>query len=132
MLTLFAIQADDIQNPERAIESFGDIVEKSIILDHRRIDNIPVDTDWYGYIYADEWLDDRIKEALPVFLTAQYFDCLILFKRVVDQGKKRVFSSPRIFKQGVQLKKDMLIPVNSGPLTFEKCLNGWIRGRDGI
>ncbi len=126
MLTLFAIEADSLQDPERAIESFGDIVEKSHILDGRRIDNIPVGTDWYGYIYSDEWIDEQLKESLPVFLAAGYFDCLVLFKRVVDQGEPRVFTSPRIFKQSVKLAKDMLVPEHPGPLTFEKCLNGWI------
>lgn len=133
MLTLFAIAGDDIFNPERAIESFGDIVEKSVILDHRRIDNlVPVDTPWYGYVYADEWVDERIREALPVFLQADYFDCLVMLKKQLNYGDTRVFQSPRIFKKDVTLEKDMLIPRNPTTLVFETMLDGWVRGHDGL
>ena len=130
MLTLFVIKGNGKYDPIKAMVSFGDIVRYTKVLEDRRIDHIPVDTEWYGYIYSDEWIDKRIKDALPVFLKAGYFDCLILMKKQLDTGKLRAFKAPRIFRREVKLEKNMLIPKHPKRLTFETLLDGWIRGND--
>lgn len=130
MLTLFILPCDnkDLHDPERARASFGDIVRFSQTLKNRRLDlekHFP--TPWYGYIYSDEYLDDQARDALPVFLASNQFDCLVLMKKVLVDGKMKITQAPRIFRKDVRLVEGKHIPKNPQRLRFEKMLDGWVR-----
>ena len=131
MVTLYVLPCDnqDLHNPERAKASFGSIVTSSRILDKPLIDDliITVTTPWFAYIYSDEHIDGKLREALPVFLAAQY-DCLVLMKKKLHtDGEISVYQSPRVFRRGVQIKPGLLIPKAADNLQFERILDGWIR-----
>jgi len=131
MLTLFVFPCDnkDLHDPERAKASFGDTVQFSQILEARRLDlEKDFQTPWYGYIFSDEYLDDQARDALPVFLASDQFDCLILMKKVLVDGEMKVTQAPRIFRKDVRLVENTHIPENPQRLRFEKMLDGWIRG----
>jgi len=129
MLVLYVFKCDNpkLHDPERAKASFGDVVHFSRILEDRRLDLV---TDhpapWYGYIFSDEYLDDDAKKALPVFLASDQFDCLILMKKIIVDGKMKVTQAPRIFRKDVKLMENTHIPENAQRLRFERMLDGWV------
>ena len=127
-LYIFPCDCEELHDPERAKESFGDVVQFSQTLKDRRLDlvcNHP--TPWYGYIFSDEYLDDKAKAALPTFLAVGGFDCLILMKKIMVDGEMRVTQAPRIFKKDVRLVENTHIPEDHDSLIFERMLDGWIR-----
>jgi len=131
MLTLFVFPCDnpELHDPERAKTSFGNVVQFSQILKSRRLDlEKDFQTPWYGYIFSDEYLDDMARNALPVFLASDHFDCLVMMKKTLVDGKIKVTQSPRIFRKDVRLMEDTHIPENPQRLRFEKMLDGWVRG----
>jgi len=130
MLTLFIFPCDnlDLHDPKRAKSSFGKIVQFSQILENRRLDlEQHFETPWYGYIFSDEYLDDQAREALPIFLASDQFDCLVLMKKVIINGKIKITQSPRIFRKDIRLMENTHIPENPQRLRFERMLDGWIR-----
>ena len=130
LMTLYIFPCDnpELHNPERAKASFGNVVQFSRILETRRLDlEKDFQTPWYGYIFSDEYLDDEVKTALPIFLASDQFDCLVLMKKAMVDGKIKVTQSPRIFRKDVRLMEDTHIPENPQRLRFERMLDGWIR-----
>jgi len=135
MLTLYLLPCDNpkLHNPERARESFGDVVRFTRTLKSRRLDlerHFP--TIWYGYIFSDEYLDDQVRDALPIFLASDQFDALILMKKELIDGCEdacavRVTQAPRIFRKHVRLEEGKHIPRDPHLLIFERLLDGWIR-----
>ena len=127
MLTLYIIPGDNKGDPARARKSFGDIVTVVSVLKSRRIDQLSLKTEFYGYIYDNEYLEEAVMRALPVFLDSAHFDCLILFKKVMNEhGRAQFFRAPRIFKSHIKLKNDELVPEMSKGLRFETLLDGFV------
>lgn len=126
---------NETHNPPRAAESFEDIkyVVKIETLDHANLwelNGTHYEYKWFGYIYSNEWLDEELAKALPVFLQYDYFDCLILWKRVMDNDTPRAYRMPRIFKNWVRITEGGLLPEDGDDLRFEKALNGWVLESD--
>lgn len=128
-MTLFILPCDnpELHDPEKAKNSFGAVVVDSYILDVPVLDDV-VDTvknPWFAYIYSDETIDEKLRDALPIFLKTKY-DCLVLMKKVLQSGEPKCFQSPRIFRRGVQIQPGLLIPKAAERLNFERVLDGWI------
>lgn len=132
MLTLYVIQCDhpEKHKPEKAIKSFGDIVYVFCEMTHRNIrkeiSQNSTATDWYGYIFSDERLDEEAAKALPIFLERGGFDSLVLMKKEMDNGKPRFTQAPRIFHKSIELKDNTFLPDNPDECKFERMLDGWI------
>ena len=131
-LTIYVMPCgkDEI-DPERAVKSFENpqYTVAYAILEHANLwdlNGTHYESRWFGYIYANEWLDEELSEALPVFLQQDYFDYLLLWKKVEHGDKSRYFRMPRLFRSVVPLIKGELVPENIDTLTGETVLNGWI------
>jgi len=133
MLTLYVIPCD---NPEQANiqklkESAEGVADRVEVLDHRRLDEVEPETEWYAFLFSNEWLDEGLKFALPVFLEQTDSDYLILYKKVVENNfgtlVPRTFIVPRIFRSNIKLiGNDRLVPVGQEDLRFLQVLDGWI------
>lgn len=123
--TLYVLPSGNLEkdNPERAADSFGDIPTVTQIVPHGGgIDLVNHQTDWFGFIYADEVIDERLREAIPVFLDHAPQDCLTLFKMTKDN---KCFLGMRIFRRWVTLAQNNLRPAEPGA-SCERILNGFI------
>lgn len=136
-LTLFIIPggpagAGDYNRVVSSLEGVVDYVE---FLSDRRVDlaSRDVRTDWYMFLYNNEWVDPKVKQAIPVFMEYP-FDAIVLFKLVYERQDKdyytelenRIFTVPRIFKKGVILNEEDLTPKWAHRLKFERLLDGWV------
>ena len=137
MLTLYIIPSDrkEKANVQRAIDSFlpmpGSDKLKVEVLGNRDLHLVEPETDWYGFLFDVEWLDEKIADALPVFM-ANDFDFLIAYKKVTVKGAPKIFFAPRFFRKEVKLIPHKLIAENEEDLKREKILNGWILEEDRL
>jgi len=134
MLNMFIIPCD---NPEQSDilklkKSLSDVAGHVSVLKHRDLNSLDKGTyPWYGYMFSNEWMDESLQYALPLFLEEEELDYLVLFKKVIeDRGgvtEPRAFQMPRIFRSHVELEgPGQLVPKNPQDLSFAKVLDGWI------
>lgn len=126
-VTLFLIPGDHAPNIDRAITSFGkNLLRNVVVCETREPAFQEAQAPYCAYMYTDEWCDNALRLALPVFFQLQnrYWDSLSLFRKNVRDN--RVFIAPRVFKSGIQM--DGLNPKYPTPLVFERVLNGFLRG----
>lgn len=124
MFTLFVIPGDNRLLPDRAIESFGNLVSRSFILPHREIPFHKVRTEYFGFLYADEYIETRLRCSLVSYFRNPIWTALTLAKMVVVKGEMKFYQSPRIFKRGVILKEDLTPKENCWHI---RVIDGFIR-----
>lgn len=132
-LHLYILPAQGNGNTEgakKALQSFGDIVMQVThgIRSNQLWMTAVHYADWYGYIFDDEYLDDRLQQALKIMIHHEQVDYFVLFKKQIVNGQRKITTAPRIFRSHVALHKGLLNPVNTGRLVSEKILDGWIQG----
>ena len=88
------------------------------------------DYQWFGYIYSNEWLDEVLNSAMPIYLQQYYFDCLIMWKKVIENGEEKFFKMPRIFRNCVHIAENTMMPEHHENIKFEIALDGWILEND--
>jgi len=132
LITLYVITCDnpELHKPARAIKSFGDIVCFSYKINHRNLrmemQSNPISTEWYGYIFSDEKIDDTVREVLPIYLEQGGFDSLIIMKKEIIEDKPRITQAPRIFHKTINLEDNTFLPEHPDKCRFERMLDGWI------
>lgn len=130
-LTLFVIPGDDPRKADldKAIRSFGHCFKVRVLRD-RRIDLVcgEVETEWFAYLYDNEYLEVELKEALPIFLLDTTLDYMIIWKKARSGGMpSQVSRAPRIFRAGTVLQEGKLVPDGRViDFSHETILNGWI------
>lgn len=83
-------------------------------------------TDWFLYLFEDEYMNAKLKEALPVCMASSSHDLFVFLQKVQhDNGDMKVFQSARMFRKGTQ-KFDSLLPVDFDANRIERILDGWI------
>ena len=126
-LTLYIMVADKNHLPLHIItDSVGDMVETYVLFDHRNLAEFAKDckTDWYMYLFDNEYLSKELTDALPVLMESD-FDVWVMFeKQNIGDGKYRYGRSPRLFKKGVELKG--MVPLKLNELLVEKVLDGFV------
>lgn len=134
MLTLFLLKSGDPKNTDRlaSVKSLAKITEKVVIVEDEDnkflyVNNTKKETDWYAILYDNEYVDDMLSEAIPIFLEQCKADVLVFYRK---KNKKLavVHKCPRIFRKDVRLKFNSLMPVQP-ELVFETVLNGWLLER---
>jgi len=131
MLTLYVLPCDnkELHKPEEAIESFGDIVSIYCKLIHRNIriekQINPITSEWYGYIFSDELLDENARKALPIYLEHGGFESLIIMRKELIEDVPKITQAPRIFHRSISLRNGTLLPEDT-ECRFERMLDGWI------
>jgi hypothetical protein len=123
LTTLFVIPGDGKPNIEQAVRSFGKLLLKNIVVCEDR--NPPfheAQAPYFSYMYSDEWCNDSLRLALPIFFQHWNWDCLVLFRRNI--GENKYFQAPRIFKSGMEM--DGLLPKYPSCLLYERLLNGYL------
>jgi len=124
MLTLFILKSGDPNAaPEKTVTSFAHMNPKvKMASDIKMINATEKRTKWYAVMYDNERLDQNLMEALPIHLTFQTHDIIVLFKR---NDKDEMTMAPRIFRAEIKLRDNCLLPDGSG-LKFDRALDGWI------
>jgi hypothetical protein len=130
MITLFIVQScADVKDVNQALDSFGGLVDDLWCV--RSLDEVNKTerkNDWYGVIYDDERIDERLNEGLKVFIEQSDADVLVLFKLNGDGNPSRC---PRLFRRHITLRDGSLLPEQKD-LVFETVLNGWVRSNADI
>jgi len=123
MLTLFVVQSRaDKLDPAPAVASFHDLADEIYFVPNiQSINEKEKTNEWYAVIYDDEYIDEPLLEGLKVFIEQSDVDALVLGKKCKD----KFFKAPRLFRRGIALRTDSLLPVNEN-LEFETVLNGWV------
>lgn len=132
-MTLYVLKSDHREraNHKRLIYSFRGLLDQVTVLEDRRLDKIKETRNkWWGYMFDSEYIDQRVRMALPIFFANEQYSYYNLFKKVLiakeDEAEVRVFSSPRIFQDHVQLKEGSeMVPLNI-ELPHTAILDGWI------
>lgn len=130
MFTLFVVPGHPIDdNIDGCVKSWGDIPSKIEIADRRVIPtSLLPKGGWYGWIHANELINEDLREAIPKYLQMPDIDCLIFYKRTFDwlRAQERLFHTPRVFRAHISLMPETLYPESSLGLHFEKVGDGWI------
>ena len=126
-LTVYIMDADKNELPLATImDSVGDVVESFVLMTHRNLaDNVKsCETDWYMYLFSNEFLSEELTKALPVLMESE-FDAWIMFERRKDnKGEYKYGLSPRLFKKEIELV-DML-PLLPTKDSIERVLDGFV------
>jgi len=126
-LTVYIMDADKNELPLATImDSVGDVVESFVLMSHRNLaDNVKsCETDWYMYLFSNEFLSEELTKALPVLMESE-FDVWIMFERRKDnKGEYKYGLSPRLFKKEIELV-DML-PLLPTKDSIERVLDGFV------
>ena len=128
MLSLYIIPCDNpLENrPEETEKSFGDVVTNTVVLGHRRLYEVDEKINpYYCYMFSNEVIDEQLRESIPIFLKTG-IDYFVLYRRRLVGDNNSFFISPRIFKAGILLCEDVMLPTNQRKLSFIKILDGWI------
>lgn len=132
MLTLFVVNSTGrpiVDSKIKAMTSFGDLPDKVIrVKDYTEINNIEKGTPWYGVVYDNEYIEDKLQAALRSFFELDV-DMLIVYKKIATD-ELHIFKSPRFFKKEIKLQENSLLPSSDKNLKFEIILNGWILEND--
>ena len=130
-LTIFILPSDGEGNVNKLIDSLGDIPNHIKILSHRELEKEAqkVSTDWFGYFFLDECLQNELRDAIPVFLKCTDKECLTLFRRHMHEDSKPSYSqAPRIFMRHVKMKGTQ--PSKEMEYSYERVLDGFIEDTD--
>jgi len=90
-----------------------------------------INTEWYCFLYDNEWLEKDLTDFIPTLLKANQWDYYLIHKKVKIDGKNRFFIVPRIFREKVKLKANDFTPLDTY-LPYERVLEGWILEEDRI
>ena len=132
MLTLFIVNSDS-QHADRAKTeaSFGDIPQHIVpVWNFKDINTTQKNTEWYGVIYDDEYIEDALKVSLNIFFESDA-DVLIVYRKELTD-ELHITKAPRFFRKHVLLQEESLLPqeivygIGVNLLKFETILNGWI------
>jgi len=120
-LTLIIFECSGF-NPEIAARSVP-CADRIIVLKERDLTGLNIETDWFGYLMANEAIDYQLAKALPTFFQSEY-DCLVLFKLSSTGG----FITPRFYRKGIEFESGSLYPsvLDSGNIKITRVLNGLI------
>lgn len=122
MLTLVIIPIEGV-NTEKLIKSFQGIECNIIVLGNERDFEVPfIVSKWKIFMYADEILSEELNVAIPHFVKMGDADVYKIYKKVDD----KISISPRMFKSGIELQKDCLMPVDLMKYRIDTILNGFI------
>lgn len=125
-LTIYILQCG---NPDirRCVESLKDICINPIVTLQKDIETISKTcaTPWFGYVFANEYFDLNLINAIPVFLNYNY-DIIVLMGRIWNEKQEKyiMHQSPRIFKKGIEIEG--VLPKDYKTVT--RVLDGWVEG----
>jgi len=123
VLTVFLLPAEENKDVRKTIESFitDNLSVKFILVNNiKEINDSKKETPWYGVFYDNEFLEEKLTEALSTFFILEKADILVVFKLI----KENALFFPRFYRDWILLKED-LTPLQEG-LNHQKILNGWI------
>jgi hypothetical protein len=134
MLTIFVIPCDDPKQADidKLKKSLLEVACEMCVMEHRDINSMDKGTsEWYGYLFSNEWFDEGLRFALPYFLEKSGEDYLVLFKKVLEKKgaliTPKIFQAPRIFRRDIELEgPGSLIPIHGEQLSSLKILDGFI------
>lgn len=129
MLTLFILPSNkENANTEKTIESFSGISDnfKAVSISNwREVNNYGDKNEWFGIFWDNEYIDNNLKEALPIYFLYNNLEALILYKKesMVDAVWRY-----RIFRRSVYMGSDFC--PTSLWLSKEIVLDGWVLEHD--
>lgn len=130
MLTMFILPSGaHNKDIERTTKSIRDINTEVVVVKMKDngIAYHIIETSFYGFIYDNEYFSESVIKALPNFLKAGYFDCLLFYKQV--DKVENMFKATRIFKEHVRLDSGNGFLPEGKPddYKWETLLDGYIK-----
>jgi|GEM_PF-4638772 len=140
-LTLFVLKNDTpaFANVKRLLDSFSKVkgVANVVVvnMEDRRLDLIEVETDWWMYMFDNEYLDPAMIRVLSTYLESEVYDFFQAYQRIivpemvdgVEKARVKTYLSPRIFRAKVRVQSEHIyIPIDVDNLTVTSILDGWI------
>jgi hypothetical protein len=123
MLTAIVLRSGREDGWEECVKSLGKLPVATIFADHGPVfSEFAPTTEYVLYIYDNERLTPELYEALPVFFHCNQYDYLTLYRR--SKSERGMY--PRIFRNHVVLKDNVLYPVDIDMYVGEAVLNGWL------
>lgn len=130
MLTLYVLPSKgNATNIIKTAKSVGNVLKQAVSVKCISDIDPDVDTQWYAVLYDNEIVDDQLSESLSSFLSFKDIDVLKIYK-LIGHGPYAFSIAPRIFRSGIRLRENSLIPENSDNFKFETILNGWLEKID--
>ena len=129
MLTLFVVPSmKGNANSKKTAESFLRMETEcnvALVSSWRDVNNHKDKDEWVGVVWDNEYIDDHLVKALPIYFSYQKYEALILYKKVsmVDAVWRY-----RFFRRGIYLNTDFS-PSHMW-LNKEVVLDGWILEHD--
>ena len=122
-LTLFIVRVNNEKSDvNKTIDSFGELIDTPIFINNLfELNKVEKYTNWYGIMYDDEWIQNHLKVALPIFFKECKADAFVIYKKI----DKRMYLCPRFYRKNVKLMEGSPIPEPSVTL-IETILNGWV------
>jgi hypothetical protein len=88
-----------------------------------------IKSDWWIILYDDEFMENRLVEALVIAGDCERFDAYSCYKAFYSEDKDPVITiCPRMFRRGIQIEQDVLYPIM--PVKMETILDGWVMNHD--
>jgi len=127
MVTLYVFPADnDVEgkNFENVVNSVGPVVNEAVLVKDRNISEMAkcCETEWFGYIFTDEYIPMPLCMALPHFLISE-FEIVICMRRHDD---RRISRSPRFFRNHVGIVDGTMLPEEGFRYNKITALDGFI------
>lgn len=128
MITLYILPGGTKEERERAIASFRtvEIAVKFIPMDCFNLYGPDEHgNDWFAFLYGYEFLDNNLREVLPLITQVKDYAFFIFMKRFIFKGEENISQAPRLFQRKVIMQPDCLMPVDL-TLPWERILDGWV------
>lgn len=130
-LTIFVVpHAEEIAKPKTKFENLKNMPEVNAVHYMPSHDlnaaNDLCQTEWWIYLFEDEYMNSKLLEALPICMASPGHDIFVFMQKVKhDNGDMKVYQSARMFRKDTQ-EFDNLLPVDFDAERIERILDGWI------
>ena len=125
MLTLFVVPSrKDNASLEKTADSFCRIKGGCNVVpvsSWRDVNECNNKDEWFGVVWDNEYIDDHLIDALPIYFLYQRLEALILYKKV---SMVEAIWRYRFFKRSVYLKEDFA--PHHFWINKEIVLDGWV------
>jgi len=130
MLTLYVLRSKgDTIDIRKTAKSVGDVMRCVVSVNYSFDIDPDVVTSWYMVLYDNEVADVELAASFRSFLSFKGADVFKIYKKL-GPAPYRFSIAPRIFRSGIKLRDNSLIPEVCDGLRFETILNGWLENID--
>ena len=130
MITLYLLPGGTPEERKRAELSYQTVPIKVVSLPVDRFDLYGEEdhvNPWFAFLYGYEYLDENLRNAIPLLVQNSNYDIFIFFKKVYKSGNMITSQAPRLFRKHIRMQPLCLLPATEDLYSpYERILDGWI------